>query len=81
MILVFALLCLTSVRQSGDNDAAASSGCDHKAGLDDGDDGQALRLRDHMSCNIHTKMISIKTRKKVSNFTSALCEVASCVAK
>lgn len=48
-------LCLTSVGQSGDNDSAAPSGCDQEAGLNDGDDGQALGLRDHMSCNTHTK--------------------------
>jgi len=46
--------CLTSVGQSGDDDAAASSGGDHEAGLDDGDDGQPLGLGDDMSCNAQT---------------------------
>lgn len=41
---------LTSVGQSGDHDAAASSGGDHEARFDDRDDGQALRLGDHMGC-------------------------------
>lgn len=46
-------LVLTSVGHAGDDDAAASSGCDHETGLDDRDDGQTLRLRYHMSCNTH----------------------------
>lgn len=41
---------LTSVGQSGDHDTAASSGGDHEARFDDRDDGQALRLGDHMGC-------------------------------
>lgn len=41
---------LTSVGQPGDHDAAACSGGDHEARFDDGDDGQALRLGDHMGC-------------------------------
>lgn len=49
-------LCLTSVGQSGDDDAAASSGCDHEAGLDDGYDGETFRLRYHMSYNTDTKV-------------------------
>lgn len=62
-------LCLTSVGQPGDNDAAASSGCDHEAGLDDGDDGQTLRLRYHMSCNTHTKMTASRnTLKEIQIF-------------
>ena len=40
---------LTSVCKARDDDAAAAPGGDHETGLDDGDDGQALRLRYHMS--------------------------------
>lgn len=50
-------LFLTSVGQAGDDDAAASSGCDHEAGLDDGDDGQTLRLRYHMSCSTQNTQV------------------------
>lgn len=46
---------LTSVSQASDDDAAASSRCDHEASLDDRDDGETLGLRHHMSCkNTHS---------------------------
>lgn len=44
------LSCLTSVGQSGDHDATACSRGDHEAGFDDGNDGQTLRLGNHMGC-------------------------------
>lgn len=56
---------LTSVSQSGDDDAASSSSGDHEAGLDDRDDGQTLGLRDHMSCNTPTTHTPLKTHNKI----------------
>ena len=50
---------LTSVGQSGDDDATASPGRDHEAGLDDRDDGQTLRLRNHMSYNTQKTFASL----------------------
>lgn len=42
---------LTSVMKPGDDYSAASSGCDHEACLDDGDDGQTLSLSYYVSYN------------------------------
>lgn len=41
---------LTSVGQPGNHDSAACSGGDHEARFNDGNDGQALGLGDHMGC-------------------------------